>query len=125
MNHLDFLAGYRAGRITFSVHRPSLGRVASDHYDNLFQSNAVPRRLNRLATASSLLIIPCLIGAVALPFFTAWWAFIPCLGVGVFFLALSSRFQGQAVRELALLDSNAFAFFRLEGVIVIKDNVAK
>ncbi len=120
MQYEDFVSQYEAGRIHFGVDRTKLGGVAaSEVYLSLFNSNEGPRRLSRMSTFFRALIIPSLIAAVALSFIIAWWVFIPCLAIAVVFMSLTHRLQRDAVRELALVDADAFTFLRLEGIIVI------
>ncbi|MCI0407336.1 MAG: hypothetical protein L0191_02020 [Acidobacteria bacterium] len=120
MEYDDFVAGYRAGHVRFSVDRLKLRRVVGHPlYEQLFDSHHYPRLLNRLATVFSVLIIPSLIGAVILPFLTAWWALLPCLGLAWLFWAMSYRYQREGVRQLALEDPRAYELLLLEGVIVV------
>jgi hypothetical protein len=64
--------------------------------------------LNTLATVASVLIIPCVLAGVILPFIIRWWLAAPCAGLALALSALSYRFQREAVRELALSSAAAY-----------------
>jgi hypothetical protein len=120
MEYDDFVAGYKSGSVRLGVDRSRIRHVVGHElYDHLFSLHDYPRVLNRLATAFSVLVIPCVLGALLLPFFTVWWVFVPCLGLALLFLGMSYRYQREAVRELALADPRAYRFLLLEGVIVV------
>ena len=122
MEYDDFVAAYKAGRVRLGVDRLRIRRVVGHElYDHLFSVHDYPRLLNRLATLFSVLVIPCLLGALLSPFFTVWWAFLPCLGLACAFLALSYRYQREGIRKLALRDPAAYKLFLLEGVIVVNE----
>lgn len=122
MEYDDFIAGYRTGRVRLGVDRLKIRRVVGHPlYEHLFDSHDYPRLLNRLATVFSILIIPCLIAAVVLPFLTAWWALLPSLGLAWLFWAMSYRYQREGVRQLVLEDPSAYKLLLLEGVIVVDE----
>jgi len=122
MEYDDFIAGYQTGRVRLGVDRVKIRRVvAHPLYEHLFDSHDYPRLLNRLATVFSVLIIPCLIAAVVLPFLTAWWALLPCLGLAWLFWAMSYRYQREGVRQLVIEDPKAYKLLLLEGVIVVDE----
>jgi len=122
MEYDEFLAGYKTGAIRFGVDRSRIRLVVGNElYRHLFDTSDYPQMLNRLATVLSLLIIPSLLAALILPFFTLWWVFIPCLALAWFFQRMTYRYQREAVRQLALADPAAYKFLLLEGIIVVDD----
>jgi len=120
--HDDFRAAYEAGRVRLGVDCLRIGRIVGNElYDHLFERWDHPRLLNRLATIFSVLVIPCLLAALLTPFLIVWWAFLPCLGLAWFLYRMCYRYQREAVRQLALVDPTAYAFLRLQGVIVVDE----
>lgn len=122
MEYGEFIKAYRDGRIRFGIERSRVKETAtSEMYQHLFAQVPYSNLLNRLATVLSTLVISFLIAALILPFVTAWWFFIPCLMLALFFSRMSYRYQREAIRELALADPTAYKLLFLQGIIVISE----
>lgn len=122
MDYDRFVEGYNQGRIRLGVTRSRIRESATDQlFKTLLLRTDYPRMLDRLATVWSLLVIPCLIGAVVAAVWWTWWMAIVFLLAGLGCSRMSYRSQREAIRELAVADRDAFKLLLLHGAIVVKE----
>jgi hypothetical protein len=122
IEHHEFVRAYKSGLVRLWVNPLKVKEVVgSSIYEPFFQDLRYPRILNKRTTLLSLLVIPCLIGAVVIPFLWIWWSFFLSIAGALVCIHLTSRYQREAVRQLALADEKAYTFLRLQGVILLDE----
>ncbi len=119
VEHAEFVEAYRRGAIQLRVVPSKVRQTVDDMYDFFLDQWSYPKRLRRISTIFSLLIIPAVLAVFLGPVFVAGWTRAPSIALAVLFLLLSFRCQRAAIRHLALADPSAYKFLLLQGIIVV------